>query len=168
MQTEQRGSGLFLLHDIWSLIWEEFRLGWLHTWGLEPSEALFTCMAGAWTGTTWRTGPWLVTMMASPCGLASSQHGGLWVSGLFTWWLRAPEVSVSANTLDATCPFMTQPHKSYDVIFSLLVEAVPYLPRFQRRRPHPVSQQQGYQRIWGHSFVGFVLGGELCFKSSRE
>ena len=29
--------------------------------------------------------------MASPCGRASSQHGSLRVTGLFTWWLRAPK-----------------------------------------------------------------------------
>lgn len=51
-----------------------------------------------------------------------------------TGWLRTPEVRLPANKLEAACPFVIQPHKSYDVISTLLVEAVSLLSRVKSRR----------------------------------
>lgn len=99
--------------------------------------------------------------VASPCGLASSQHADSWVVGLLTGCLRTPELRLPSNKLEAACPFMIQPHKSYDVISTLLVEVVPYLSRFKSRRSTLHFLIAGFSVNLGVHFWFCFLGEHL-------
>lgn len=137
-----------------------WRLGWFHNWGLASSGGCsFTYLMPGQDNFKNRT----VTgcpCVAFPCGLASSQYAGTWIVGLFTGCIRAPEVRVPDNKLEAACPFMIQPHKSYDVFpFYWLKLSLPF--QIQKEETYTSFLDNKVINKFRDTFFVFSLGRNI-------
>lgn len=143
LKKRERENGLFLLHNIGASAERTWRLGWLPWWGWSHLEAC-ALVPGAWTGTFWRRKLWLSDYVKHlyvawlPHRLVASELLDI----LHESSELQKQVFEQIRKLEATWPFMIQPPKPYDIIFTLLAEAIPYLPRFRGHR-YLVSSWQG-------------------------